>query len=277
MQMSTSLKNYEELTAAINEQYPSLSKRLREIANFALEHPTVMAMETVANIAETANVQPSALIRFSQAFGFSGFSEMQRVFQTYVTFHSASYKERISSDMVEIDPVEQNSALSLLRQYCRENIISLEHLQNGVSEEKLNQAIELIKKADHIYLLGQRRSLPVSTYLTYALSHAGCKVHLLDGIGGLLKEQCSNITNKDLLIVSSFHPYSSEVLEVLEILNEKKSPYISISDNTMNNVSRDATVSFNIHDAEVHSFRSLTATMLLAQTLATGLLFVDGK
>ncbi|RYV01361.1 Fe-S cluster assembly protein HesB [Shewanella sp. OPT22] len=269
------IKAYETLNARIAEQYPTLSNRLRDIASFALEHPTAMALETVANIAKEAGVPPSALIRFAKAFNYSGFSEMQRVFQSYVTSQTASYKERISHDMVNMEAAEGDTPSALLQQYCRENIISLQHLQQGISADSLNSAVQLIKSADHIYLSGQRRSLPISTYLTYALSHAGCKVHLLDGMGGLLKEQCSAITEKDLLIVTSFHPYSSEALEVIQHVSSSKTPYIAISDNGFSPISRNATVSFTVHDAEVHTFRSLSATMLLAQTLATSLVFLD--
>ena len=271
------LQNYEDLIEKISNQYPSLSKRLREIASFALEHPTSMALETIANIAKSAQVQPSALIRFAKSFGFSGFSEMQKIFQLYVTTHTASYKERISQDMVDVEYGEKDSPYSLLQQYCKENIISLEHLQSGISAADLKSSTKLIQSAEHIYIMGQRRSLPVSTYLTYTLSHAGCKVHLLDGIGGLLREQCTAITENDLLIVVSFHPYSNEALEVIQIVNQKKAPYIAISDNGISPIARDATISFNVHDAEVHTFRSLTATMILAQTLATSVVFTNNS
>ncbi len=270
---STDLKNYEELIKNISDKYPSLSKRLREIASFALEHPTSMALETIANIAKAAQVQPSALIRFAKSFGYSGFSEMQKTFQLYVTVNTASYKERINQDMVDIDYGKKDSPFSLLQQYCKENIVSLEHLQSGISSADLETSANLIKSAEHIYIIGQRRSLPVSTYLTYTLSHAGCKVHLLDGIGGLLMEQCTAITENDLLIVISFHPYSNEALDVIQIVNQKKAPYIAISDNGISPIARNATISFNVHDAEVHTFRSLTATMILAQTLAISVVF----
>ena len=264
--------NYDVLIKTISDQYPTLSKRLRDIASFALEHPTSMALETIANIATAAGVQPSALIRFAKAFGYSGFSEMQRVFQGYVTAQSASYKERIAQDMNATDQSDTKSPMGLLQKYCKENIISLEHLHNGIDADELNKAVELLKNAEHIYLMGQRRSLPIATYLTYALSQAGCRVHLLDGLGGLLKEQCNAMSDKDLLLVSSFHPYANDSLEVVKLIEAKGIPYIAISDNSISPISRGADVAFTVHDAEVHTFRSLTATMMLAQTLATSLL-----
>ena len=79
----------------IESGYQNLSTRLRQIAQFALDHPTEMSMETVATIAKKAGVQPSSVIRFAKNFGYSGFSEMQRVFQAYVVKRSANHAERI--------------------------------------------------------------------------------------------------------------------------------------------------------------------------------------
>ena len=64
-----------------------------------MDNPSIIALETIANIASAAKVQPSAMIRFAQALGYTGFSEMQRVFQSYVAEQSASYKERIRSEI----------------------------------------------------------------------------------------------------------------------------------------------------------------------------------
>ncbi|MEQ8204664.1 MAG: hypothetical protein RIA65_00695, partial [Woeseia sp.] len=71
-------QSFETLRDAISAEHASLSSRLHQIATFALEHPTDMALETIAVISKRANVQPSALIRFAKKFGYSGFSEMQK-------------------------------------------------------------------------------------------------------------------------------------------------------------------------------------------------------
>ena len=115
---------FEDLKTEISGRYETLSKRLRDIARFALDNPSIIALETIANIAKTARVQPSALIRFAQALGYSGFSEMQRVFQSYVAEQSASYKERIRSEMARDDEPGEDTPASLLYQFCEANIVS---------------------------------------------------------------------------------------------------------------------------------------------------------
>ena len=88
--------SYTELKDAITRAYPELSKQLQRIARFALDKPHDLALHTVAALAEAAEVQPSAVIRFANALGYSGFSEMQQVFRGHlVERSSSSYRERI--------------------------------------------------------------------------------------------------------------------------------------------------------------------------------------
>ena len=88
-------RDYPEMHDTMIAQFATLSKQLQQVARFALDHPTQLAMATISSISKDANVQPSTIIRFANAFGFSGFSEMQRIFQDYVSKRSASYKERV--------------------------------------------------------------------------------------------------------------------------------------------------------------------------------------
>ena len=115
----------------------------------------------------------------------------------------------------------------------------------------------------------------MAAYLAYTLSHVDYAVHMLDGMGGMLLEQAHVMTKKDALIAVSFHPYSPETQNVIAIAEGKKAPVIAITDSALSPVASPATISFTVHDAEVHAFRSLTASMCLAQTIATSLAFLD--
>ena len=87
--------NYETLRAEIAQRHPAFPDRLQQIAEFVLDHPTDMALGTVAEVAERAGVQPSAIVRFAHALGFGGFTEMQQVFRSRLVASVApSYKER---------------------------------------------------------------------------------------------------------------------------------------------------------------------------------------
>lgn len=274
--LDTTPHDYESLRGTISFRHDSLSSRLRQIAIFAMDHPTDMAIETIAVISKRAGVQPSALIRFAKTFGYSGFSEMQKIFQSRVVERSASYKERVRavelSEPIE-DLPEQDIAYSLLKQYSNANIVSLEELCEGAIPEDLKTATRLLEEADSIFIMAQRRSFPVAIYLGYALNHVDCRAHLLDGVGGMLFENAQAMREKDALIAISFPPYSTDTAKVVSIASKKNTPVIVITDSAMSPISSAARVCLEVHDAEVHSFRSLTASMCVAQTLATSLAF----
>ena len=266
-------EDYEDLRAEVTARYDTLSKRLRQIANFAWDHPTDMAMETIAVIAKRAEVQPSALIRFAKTFGYSGFSAMQRTFQAHVAERSASYKERIRIVVPEGAATDSKLVGSLLNRYCETSTIALEQLRNSVNSDDLERACKLLHEAEHIYVMAQRRSFPIAAYLAYTLNHADCRAHLLDGVGGMLYEHVHSMSSKDVVIAVSFSPYSGDTKEVASIAIKNKVPVISITDNSFSPLVKNSTVCFEVQDAEVHSFRSLTASMCLAQALATSLAF----
>jgi DNA-binding MurR/RpiR family transcriptional regulator len=269
--------DFEQLTAEISRNYEALPKRLRDIARFALDNPSLMALETIANISRTAHAQPSAVVRFAKAMGYSGFSEMQRIYQRHVAEQSASYKERIRSEMVQDEQAVTGTPRSLLQQYCEANIVSLRNLEAGIEQTRLEAAVNLIRQADHVYIMAQRRSFPVANYLAYMLSHVECRTHLLDGQGGMLREQAQAMTVDDLLIAISFYPYAEDTVEVVARASERGIPRIGISDSDLSPICAGADTYFSIHDAEVHQFRSLSATMVLAQVLATSMAFDNDR
>lgn len=262
--------NLETLRNAISARYDDLSPKLQQIGRFMLDHPNEVALATVTSLAELVDAQPSALIRFSQAFGYSGFSEMQALFRESLVARSPSYSQRLRQLAQDQDPRAAASPLAMLQGFCAANVVSLEHLAESIAEEQLEEAIHLISRARCVYLMAQRRSFPVAAYLAYALPHAERPAHLLNGLGGLLREQAKAMSRQDVLISVSFAPYSEETIEVTEEAASRRVPVIGISDSSVSPLKRHAAVYFEIKDAEVKGFRSLTASLSLAQVLAIG-------
>jgi hypothetical protein len=88
-------RDFAALKALIAERAMAFPKRLTQIASFALENPDEIAFGTVSSIAEQAEVQPSALVRFAQALGYQGFSDMQEIFRSRLRDRILNYDERL--------------------------------------------------------------------------------------------------------------------------------------------------------------------------------------
>lgn len=259
----------DQLRTAIIARHDALSPRLRQVAAYVLDHPNDMGLETLAVIAERCGVQASTIVRFAKAFGYEGASQMQRLFRDELinSAPSPSYAERIRQFNQQSGDTRDLTSHELMREFANSNIIALEHLQDTIDGRALEQAVDLMEQAAAVYLVGLRRSFPVAAYLAYALRHVEKPVHLIDGLAGMLVEQSSMISADDLLFAISFHPYARETGDIVLSARNAGARVVAISDSQLSPVSRDADISFDIKDAEVRKFRSLTGSLCLAQTL----------
>ena len=257
--------SYDELKDAISRAYPDLPRQLQRIARFALERPNELALGTVAAVAESAQVQPSSLIRFANALDFSGFSEMQQLFRGHLVERSSSYRERI--DQMRRQGEQPNAKASVLNQFVGEAVAELGHLEESVRAADVTAAVKLICDASRVHVLAQRRAFPVACYLSYALSQLELKAYLLDGMGGMLNESLRNMADDDVLIVTSFHSYSQDVIDAATAAHERGIKVIAITDSALSPLKPSSEVCFELGLASDRAFRSLVAPLCLAQAL----------
>jgi DNA-binding MurR/RpiR family transcriptional regulator len=263
--------SYAELNREISTRYESLSKRLRQIAEFALKHPNEIAIESIAVIASHADVQPSALIRFAKAFGFDGFSDLQRIFQQRLRESRPSYTERIAAMREELTARHDQGPQAILTRFAEANIAALQHLCEETKAADLDRAVQILRKAETIHLLAQRRAFPLAAYLYYALSKIGRRAHLIDALGGMDMEQRQLMSPKDALVAITYADYTPRVVETVAYAAQRKVPVIGITDQPLSPLTPQSDVVFYVEDAAVHDFRSLGASMCLAQALVVTL------
>jgi DNA-binding MurR/RpiR family transcriptional regulator len=258
---------YDELKDAISREYPRLSKQLQAIARYALERPHDLALSTVAAIAESLGVQPSSLIRFANAIGFAGFSEMQRLFRSHLVARSgASYRERIAGLRAR-GKGGGTTPPEVLHGFVADSIHGLERLEEAVSAADLRSAVKLLAGAQTTHVIGLRRSFPVAAYLAYALGQLEVRTQLLDGAGGMNREFARMAGRKDLLIAVSFRNYTPETVEIAQACHDRGVPVIAITDTPLSPLVRAAAVAFELGDDSSRAFRSLVEPLCLAQTL----------
>ena len=260
-------ETYEEMVHEISASYGRLSKRLKQIAGYSLDHPNAFAIDTIAETARKAEVQPSALIRFAQAFGFDGFSDVQRLFQQRLLEARPSYKSRLESVRHSAD----NTPSALLNRFVEGNMAALEHLREEISPSKLDRAVRILAQAEVIHIIAMRRAFPLAAYFFYSVTTMGRRAQLIDSVGGLVRQQQVLIGPDDALFVASFSSYTVEVVQAAEKTLQRGIPVVALTDHPLSPLTTNSTVCFHVEDAAVHDFRSLGASMCLVQTLVVGL------
>lgn len=269
----------EELRAAILVRYESLSKRLQQIARYVLDEPNAVALETLAVLAERTGVQPSAIVRFAKSFGFDGATQMQRLFRDGLLSGAASlgYGERVREFTENVDGKAVGDPAQVLGEFVEGNILALQNLGKIVNRADLAHAVKLIAQADTVYVAGFRRSFPVAAYLAYSLHQVDKRTVFIDSLGGMSLQQVHAISANDLLIAVSYHPYASETVQVVDVAVERRCKVLSISDSLVSPVAKPASLVLQVREAEIRKFRSLSASMCLAQALVISYAFAASQ
>src|SRR5438477_11534711 len=99
----------------ITRDYPSLSTGFQQIARFLTQNPNVVALESINAVAAKCRTHPSSLVRFAQSLGYSGFKQLQSVFQTRLATAAPGFRERISALESELSRHNDHGSLGYLR------------------------------------------------------------------------------------------------------------------------------------------------------------------
>lgn len=256
------------LQTEIQTRYDSLSKRLKQVAQYILDNSDSIVFDTVAAIAEKANVPPSTLIRFAAEFGFSGFNEMKQIFRQNLMEKTTNYTERLQLSH-KIDQTEgTESPENILHIFSQANSRALHQLAGQTENEQLYAAAKILKEANNIFIIGLKRSFSVACYLNYALHHLDCRSFLINGLGGMFDEQLNQVKEGDAVVAISFSPYATETLDIMSTTAKKSIKQIAITDSQISPLLTFSDVSFILKEAQILGFRSQCATMTLVQTLA---------
>jgi len=261
-------ESIESFIAAVAASYEALPRQLKAVAQHIETNKARMVVTRITDIAEASGVQPSAVTRFAQRFGFSGFAELQELFRRAfreTTTPAASYARRIRT-MVNAGWLPDAPG-GVLRQVLLANQGAIEEFEQQLDDKALKQAVGLLFHAANIYVCGVRRSLPPAAYLTYLLQHTAKRVFHVTGTGGMFAGQINSIRKGDALVAFSFMPYGKETLACMRAAKARNARILAITDSAMSPLADGASATLLVKEASAFAFRSLTNTMCLCQGL----------
>lgn len=257
-------------------RYDGMTKVLQQVGRYVLDHPEDMALLTLNELAERSGTQPSAIVRFAKALGFTGAGPMQRLLRDSLIAQNSAlgYSERVHQFSAAVeDSVSAGGIGALIDEFAEGDILALQNTRAMVGREGLASAVALIAAARVVHLVGMRRAFPVAAYLAYAVPQAGKPTMLVDGVGGLAAQQLRAIGPGDVMIAISYHSYAPETVSAVEAACAAGAKVLAISDSLLSPIAKRATQTLLVRESEVRGFRSLSSSLCLAQALVVGLAY----
>jgi DNA-binding MurR/RpiR family transcriptional regulator len=256
-------QDYDAFRLMVTDVQTRLPRRLLQVADFALRHPEEMALGTAASIAARAQVQPSTVVRFAQALGYQGFSELQNVFRARIRDRWPEPPERLQ----RLKSGQSDAPASDLDGFIAAAQSSLGRLQEAMPAAEIGRAARLLSRARTIYILGTRRSYPIVDYFGYAFATLGVSALPIDSMSGLSRERASLAEPRDAVLAVSFTPYAPTTGELAGAAVRRGVPLVAITDSPLAPLAQIARVMIEIVEADYAGFRSLAASFVAANAL----------
>lgn len=260
--MTTAPKTIDAFHARLAALADEMPKRLRQCADYIAANSDRIAVSTVADLAHGADVPPSAVMRFCQVVGFSGFSEMQRLFRESYSPGWPDYETRLKN----LKQGASGSPTALLAEFVEAGRMSLETLAKSVDEAALARAVDRLAAAQMIHIIGLRRAFPVATYLAYVFEKMNIPAMLHDGVGKL--DHRHALRAGDALIAITFAPYSDETLSLAQDARGRGLAVVALTDHLGSPLARLSDPVLTVSEVDFGAFRALSATIVMAISLA---------
>ena len=261
--------DFDALRSAILERRSTLPKRLMQVAAYALDHPDEIAFGTAASIATSAHVQPSTLVRFAQLFGFDGFSGLQLLFRARLRERTSSYEERLRA--LEQSGATPAESTNIFNGFVSAAHRSLDALTHAVDPDAFERAVDILARAETIYLIAKRRSYPISSYMAYAFGKLQVRCVLVGTAAGIDDDLLAMATPKDAAFAVSFSPYASESAAQAGGMAARGVPVVSLTDSALSPLADCSQEWFEVVEADHAGFRSLSASMAFAMALTVSI------
>jgi len=254
-------KTVEEFRTRLTALGDGLPKRLQQCADHVAANLDRIAVSTVAEMAAGADVPPSAFMRFCQIMGFSGYSDLQRLFREAYAPGFPDYATRLANLKSGA-----GGAGRLLAEFVEAGRMSLEGLAKSVDEAALAQAVDVLSRAGVIHVVGMRRAFPVASYLAYVFEKMTVPAMLHEGAGKL--DQRHALREGDAVLAISFAPYSEETLSLAADARARGLAVVALTDTLSSPLARVSDAVLTVQEVDFGAFRSLSATIAMAITLA---------
>ncbi|MBX8977364.1 MurR/RpiR family transcriptional regulator [Enterococcus gallinarum] len=251
---------------SIRQKYKGFSKVNKRIADYILKDPTRLLSLTANEIANNSDTSPASVTRFSKQLGFDSWEELKL---------SIAAKQASSNGKKDIDPIV--AAGDSIDTICMkvESLLSatIEDLFYTVDKKAVERAINHLKKAEKIYLVGIGASSLTTYNLYHKLNRAGRQA-IFNYDSHMMLEFLNYSTEQDILIAVSYSGLSKEALIACEIAKNREAKVIFITSNDGQRIQELSDevllVPNNEHLIRVGAISSIASSMAIADVLYLG-------
>lgn len=250
------------------KSFPSYTKTEAKISNFILDNLESALYDTAQILADKTDTSAAAVIRFSKNLGYGGFTDFKLALATDLKNDSTDndFSERIENHD-SLDTVIKKAKIS------DTNVI--EQTYGLLNQNDLDTAIELIRNAKTIYLIGIGSSGICCMDFHQKLSRIHRHVIYQTDFHVLITS-LAYMSEDDVVLGISYSGETNEVTSAMRYAKECGAKTIAITQRAKNTVNKLADLSLHVptteKDLRLGAVTSRNASLILTDLLYIGLI-----
>ncbi|MDE8734557.1 MurR/RpiR family transcriptional regulator [Eubacteriales bacterium DFI.9.88] len=249
--------NIEDL---ITKKYEILSKGEKKVASYIQSNYVNAVLLSSTELAQACGVSDTTVIRFAKDLGFKGFADFKKHMKNNInTFHSPyDFLKAMDEDQEEND--RELRYLEILSK-------DIEDFSKSFDYSKLESAVDLILKARTIYCVGIGTDSIMISFLATYFRKIGLDVIGLTEGGIALWDGLLKISEKDIIILSSFPRYLKDEQRIGQMANDKNIPLITITNSEATDILWHSDINFLVKETQKTYFNSMTIPSIICNLI----------
>ncbi len=258
--------NLDEINSRIDDTFDTYPKQLRVAARYVRENPEKIAMHSLRQVSDLANVHPSSLMRLVRELGFERYNEFRDPFRSWLGGDDTTMRGRVEGLRAKGKLGQMSEAVA---EVFARDMSDLESTASQIRIEDLVAAADVILAARRVFIVGFRSLYSAAFFLDYNCRMFSTNSVLIDGRGGALGDEVRDAGPQDVVVVLSHRSYSRDSLKIARYARSAGSKIISIVDSSLAPTVVISDVRLVLAASHSSVLSSVVSTLAVVQALIT--------
>jgi DNA-binding MurR/RpiR family transcriptional regulator len=206
---------------------PQLSEKHQDIARFVLDNPDAVAFGSASMVGAKTGTSAATVVRFCQALGYEGYVQLQEVVRERMSQQHAAMR-RLEQIMAE-----RTADADLLTRVLAMDIHSIERTAILTNSDRMEAAVEHIRDARQVLIVGSGLAAMLVEYLLYSLQRLDVASRSVTGGEEPLAMALAFLQPEDVVIGISFRRRPRYTVKALEQARSAGAKSIGIADSEL--------------------------------------------
>jgi len=241
----------------IRSSFEGLTKSQQKLANFVVDNYRDVAFMTCAELGHALDVDQATVVRFAQALGYSGYTELLDEIQEIVKGELKTVHD--IPEMVSTPDQAFYKALLLEK-------ANLDQMLAAMPAETVNEIVDLLRAAKRIYFVGEGPESYAADIFGWMLRKAGLPTYTLERDMVSRKMTFANVGEGDLVVGVCITPEPVDTANAVRFAREHGANTLGLVSSGTNPLAQAAHKIITIPDEGVDG-RSLVPVITVMQAL----------